>query len=160
MPSMGRASSPRFRQTDFGCSHVKFLLPNLLYPSDQFFLSYSANLLMSSAPPFVAITVHGFTNSPVSYLPHRVKEAGDLFSTSHLPLKSPKEGGEDTWVLLITHAESKNSTESAQTDGELKWCLMDSLGWPDSTCYIPKHWVKSRSRRGNVPSLYEPWASS
>lgn len=84
----------------------------------------------SSDDMFVAMTVHGITNSPVVYLPSqssgiKAKKSESLVST-HDPATAhlPREDGEDTWCLIVMPPKEKR--------GGVMCILVESVGQWDA----------------------------
>ncbi|KAF7770458.1 hypothetical protein Agabi119p4_6432 [Agaricus bisporus var. burnettii] len=85
----------------------------------------------SSDDMFVAMTVHGITNSPVVYLPSQssgVKakkiEPPLLVDPSKAPAHLPRKDGEDTWCLIVMPPKEKR--------GGVKCILVESVGQWDA----------------------------
>ncbi|KAJ7187913.1 ribonuclease P 40kDa subunit-domain-containing protein [Mycena filopes] len=66
----------------------------------------------TSRPPFVALTAHAFSASPVSFIPQDKNNA-----SLKTPARVPRADGDDTWSLIVA--------------GE-RWCLAESVGGLDA----------------------------
>ncbi|KAF8874453.1 ribonuclease P 40kDa subunit-domain-containing protein [Gymnopilus junonius] len=71
--------------------------------------------------PFISITCHALTSSPVSYIPYVHTPSGDLQTPESVPAKLPRLDGEDTWSLILERGKY-------QAGGSARWCLTESLG--------------------------------
>ncbi|KAF9446903.1 hypothetical protein P691DRAFT_672584 [Macrolepiota fuliginosa MF-IS2] len=86
----------------------------------------------SVSEPFVAITAHGITNSPVVYLPQprvgskrnrkNTAPASDLPPPPPPPAHLPRRDGEDTRCLILTRSEA----------GDVKSILVEAVGQWDA----------------------------
>ncbi|KAF5361819.1 hypothetical protein D9756_002399 [Leucocoprinus leucothites] len=80
-----------------------------------------------SPSSFVAITVHGITNSPVVYLPQPRTEKAESSSTAaalNPPAHLPRRDGEDTWSLVLAPTEEEGK--------DLKSVLYECVGQRDA----------------------------
>ncbi|RDB23461.1 Ribonuclease P protein subunit p40 [Hypsizygus marmoreus] len=75
----------------------------------------------TSQTPFIAITSHAFSSSPVSYIP---SSSSNSNSGTDGPLRLPRADGEDTWCLLASPGSAESQT--------LDWSIVESLGQYDT----------------------------
>lgn len=89
-----------------------------------FLCSASVGTLSAGAPtPFIAITSHALSASPVSYIPPSVWTG--TTSLAEYPVRLPREDGEDTWCLLAV-------PEVVDSQPFRSWSLVESLGQYDA----------------------------
>lgn len=72
---------------------------------------------------FVSVTCHALPTSPVSYIPHTMRENGTLGLSGDVPARFPRKDSEDTWSLIL---EGGNGQEGIQ------WVMVESLGQWDA----------------------------
>ncbi|KDR80766.1 hypothetical protein GALMADRAFT_264719 [Galerina marginata CBS 339.88] len=83
----------------------------------------------NSAIPFVSITCHALTSSPVSYIAYTATADGALQAPASVPARLPRPDGEDTWSLIL----ERSSQDEGESEIEpIRWCLTESLGQWDA----------------------------
>ncbi|PPQ68410.1 hypothetical protein CVT26_006082 [Gymnopilus dilepis] len=90
---------------------------------------------INSSLPFVSITCHALTSSPVSYLPYSytITPTGGLQPPKSVPPKLPRADGEDTWSLILERGSGADTGAGHAADaGPVKWCLAESIGQWDT----------------------------
>ncbi|KAF9530390.1 ribonuclease P 40kDa subunit-domain-containing protein [Crepidotus variabilis] len=94
-------------------------------------VGYRSTLRDTHCPiPFVSVSAHSLTSSPVTYIPHGLSTESGRTTTKPLgnvPLKVPSGNGVDSWSILF-HKSSTQSTENSA----LRWCLTEYLGQFDT----------------------------
>ena len=120
-------------------SHILLVDPCFFIPSVNTTRS-SLQSPSNASVPFVGVTAHAITSSPVSYIPHTLSEASisTPIPSGRVPMKVPRQDGEDTWSLLLERSGA--AADDARIDlnddpmdsTPARWCLAESLGQWDT----------------------------
>lgn len=101
-----------------------FIGPEFVQSVINIGLASVGTLSAGAAPtPFIAITSHALSASPVSYIPPSVWTG--TTSLAEYPVRLPREDGEDTWCLLAV-------PEVVDSQPFRSWSLVESLGQYDA----------------------------
>ncbi|KAH9930345.1 ribonuclease P 40kDa subunit-domain-containing protein, partial [Fomitopsis serialis] len=90
------------------------IIDQVLY---AFSSSYSRQEFVAFSTAFAAVTIHGVSTAPVTYI--------SPSSPLQTPIRLPRPESEDTWSLLV-------SSHDARKHGTCNWVLADSIGKWDS----------------------------
>ncbi|KIM44470.1 hypothetical protein M413DRAFT_67558 [Hebeloma cylindrosporum] len=90
------------------------------------YVALSSQFESSISFPFVGITSHALTTSPISYIPYTTTTtlSGTFQIPGRVPAHLPRVGGEDSWSLILERDESQGPG--------MRWCLGESLGQWDA----------------------------